>query len=66
MNKLGLNISTQWRQWHIHNQVAGFLQEYENKLAIITFIGAGHQVPSDRREEILNALNGLIKAEFSK
>ena len=64
MDKLGLNITTQWRQWHTHNQVAGYLQEYDNKLAIITFIGAGHQVPSDRREESLKALNGLIKGEL--
>lgn len=66
MNKLGLNVKTEWRQWHIKNQVAGYLQEYENNLALITFIGAGHMVPSEKREESFNALYSMINGELPK
>lgn len=66
IDKLGMTVTTEWRQWHIKNQVAGYLQEYDNKFVITTFKGAGHQVPSDRREEIFLLLDGFLKGALPK
>lgn len=66
IDKLGMTVTTEWRQWHIKNQVAGYLQEYDNKFVITTFKGAGHQVPSDRREEIFLLLDGFLKGTLPK
>ena len=52
------------RQWHVKNQVAGYVQEYNNNFVLITFKGAGHFVPLDRREESFIALNGLINSKL--
>ena len=63
---LNLTVKEEWRQWHCDGQVVGFVQGYEKNFALITFIGAGHQVPSDRRKESFLALQGFLKNELPK
>lgn len=64
IDQLNLGVKTEWRQWHVKNQVAGYVQEYNNNFVLITFKGAGHFVPLDRREESFIALNGLINSKL--
>ena len=61
---LKLEVKETWRQWHCDNQVAGFLQGYEKNFALISFKGAGHKVPSDKRKEMFLALQGFLKGEL--
>ena len=51
INKLNMNIKTEYKQWHCENQVAGFVQEYENGLVYVSIKGAGHMVGADKRAE---------------
>ena len=64
INKLGFNIETKWRQWKVEDQVAGFVQKYEEGLVIVTVKGAGHMVPQDQRASAYNMvtafLNGVL------
>ncbi|XP_033105155.1 lysosomal protective protein-like [Anneissia japonica] len=56
---LGKEVSVQWRPWLYNNgydQIAGFVQEYEDHLAFVTIKGAGHMAPHDNR----NAAHQLI------
>lgn len=64
MDKLGLAVKTEFRQWHFFNQVGGHVQEYENGLTLVTVKGAGHMVPQDQRESsyvmVSAFLNGTL------
>ncbi|XP_071958992.1 lysosomal protective protein-like [Antedon mediterranea] len=47
---LGKTVSVQWRPWLYNNgydQIAGFIQEYEDHLAFVTIKGAGHMAAMD-------------------
>ncbi|BBH06828.1 serine carboxypeptidase-like 20 [Prunus dulcis] len=42
---LGYQIVDEWRSWQSNEQVAGYLQAYQNNLTFLTIKGAGHTVP---------------------
>ncbi|XP_021736394.1 serine carboxypeptidase-like 40 [Chenopodium quinoa] len=46
LNKMGLQIKTEWHPWFIKGEVGGYTQVYEGNLTFATVRGAGHQVPS--------------------
>ena len=60
INKLNMAIKTEWKAWHARNQVAGFVQEYENNFVFLTVKGAGHIATYDRREEMYIAWNAFL------
>ncbi|XP_056169086.1 serine carboxypeptidase-like 34 [Syzygium oleosum] len=45
LNKLGLNITENWRAWYKGREVGGWTMTYEG-LTFVTVRGAGHQVPT--------------------
>ena len=63
IEQLSLPIKTEWRSWHTGNQIAGYLQEYEN-FTFLTVKGAGHIIPLDKREAIYLAFNAFLSGEL--
>ena len=61
INKLNMNIKTEYKQWHCENQVAGFVQEYENGLVYVSVKGAGHMVGTDKRAEAKVMFDAFVK-----
>lgn len=53
-SSLGYKIVDQWRSWRSNDQVAGYLQAYENNLTFLTVKGAGHTVPEYKPQEALD------------
>ncbi|KAG5013993.1 hypothetical protein AAZX31_09G228600 [Glycine max] len=51
---LRYKIVDEWRPWNSNNQVAGYLQAYENNLTFLTIKGAGHTVPEYKPREALD------------
>ncbi|GKV35921.1 hypothetical protein SLEP1_g44123 [Rubroshorea leprosula] len=51
---IGYKIVDEWRPWFSNEQVAGFLQGYENNLTFLTIKGAGHTVPEYKPQEALD------------
>ncbi|KAK7295196.1 hypothetical protein RJT34_18101 [Clitoria ternatea] len=51
---LGYKIVDEWRSWNSNNQIAGYLQAYENNLIFLTVKGAGHTVPEYKPREALD------------
>ena len=64
MDKLGLGIKTEFRQWHFLNQVGGHVQEYENGLTLVTVKAAGHMVPQDQRESSFAMLTAFLNGKL--
>ena len=64
INKLNMNIKTEYKQWHCENQVAGFVQEYENGLVYVSVKGAGHMVGADKRAEAKVMFDAFIKGSL--
>lgn len=62
IKKLNLNITKdkQYRPWYVNQQVAGYVQDYQEGLTYITVRGAGHMVPQWRREEAYTMFNAFI------
>ncbi|KAF6145834.1 hypothetical protein GIB67_028829 [Kingdonia uniflora] len=50
---LGYKIVDEWRPWIYDEQVAGYLQGYENNLIFLTVKGSGHTVPEYKPREAL-------------
>ncbi|PON59130.1 Serine carboxypeptidase-like [Parasponia andersonii] len=51
---LGYKIVDEWRPWRSSsNQVAGYIQGYDNNLTFLTIKGAGHTVPEYKPREAL-------------
>ncbi|XP_061342571.1 serine carboxypeptidase-like 20 [Gastrolobium bilobum] len=50
---LGYTIVDEWRPWSSNDQVAGYLQAYDNELIFLTVKGAGHTVPEYKPQEAL-------------
>ncbi|KAK7394656.1 hypothetical protein VNO78_15191 [Psophocarpus tetragonolobus] len=51
---LGYKIVDEWRPWISNDQVAGYLQAYDNNLTFLTIKGAGHTVPEYKPREALD------------
>ncbi|URD96405.1 Serine carboxypeptidase [Musa troglodytarum] len=52
-----------WRAWYYREEVAGWVEEYEEGLTLVTVRGAGHQVPlfaPDRALALLSHLDLLL------
>lgn len=54
---LGYKITDEWRSWMSDNQIAGYLQGYENNLTFLTIKGAGHTVPEYKPQEALDFIS---------
>ncbi|GAB4855867.1 carbohydrate-binding module 1 protein [Ancistrocladus abbreviatus] len=52
-SSMGYKIVDEWRPWMLNNQVAGYLQGYENDFTFLTIKGAGHTVPEYKPGESL-------------
>ncbi|KAK3415866.1 hypothetical protein EUGRSUZ_H01399 [Eucalyptus grandis] len=50
---LGYKIIDEWRPWMTDDQVAGYLQGYDNNFTFLTIKGAGHMVPQTKPREAL-------------
>lgn len=61
INKLNFNVKTKWKQWKVGKQVAGYVQEYEEGLVIVTVKGAGHMVPQDQRASAYKMFSAFIE-----
>ena len=60
INKLPFTIQTKWKQWKVGNQVAGYVQKYQEGLVIVTVKGAGHMVPQDQRASAYNMVTAFF------
>ncbi|KAK3415868.1 hypothetical protein EUGRSUZ_H01398 [Eucalyptus grandis] len=50
---MGYKIIDEWRPWMIDDQVAGYLQGYDNNFTFLTIKGAGHMVAQTKPREAL-------------
>ncbi|KAL9367805.1 hypothetical protein Peur_039004 [Populus x canadensis] len=46
INKMKLQVKTEWHPWYLKGEVGGYTQVYRGDLAFATVRGAGHQVPT--------------------
>ena len=60
INKLGFTIETKWKQWKVGDQVAGYVQSYQEGLVVVTVKGAGHMVPQDQRASAYNMVTAFF------
>ncbi|XP_047155247.1 serine carboxypeptidase-like 20 [Vigna umbellata] len=60
---LGYKIVDEWRPWNSNDQVAGYLQEYENNLTFLTIKGAGHTVPEYKPREALEFFSHWLEGK---
>ncbi|KAL2958710.1 hypothetical protein AAZX31_18G223500 [Glycine max] len=61
---LGYKIVDEWRPWNSNNQVAGYLQAYENNLTFLTIKGAGHTVPEYKPREALDFYSRWLEGKL--
>ena len=60
VDDLGLNLVSDYKEWHLQNQVAGYVKHFEN-LAFATVKGAGHMVPTDKPAAALALIVGFLE-----
>ncbi|KAJ6948393.1 hypothetical protein NC651_002665 [Populus alba x Populus x berolinensis] len=46
INKMKLQVKTEWHPWYLKGEVGGYTQVYRGDLTFATVRGAGHQVPT--------------------
>lgn len=66
MNKLNLNVTTKYQQWHTQGQVAGHYLQYESGLVFVSVKGAGHMVPQDKKPESKVLLDAFLSGTLPK
>ncbi|KAI6669451.1 hypothetical protein NL676_004336 [Syzygium grande] len=59
LNKLGLNITENWRAWYKGREVGGWTMAYEG-LTFVTVRGAGHRVPTFAPERSLQIIRHFL------
>jgi carboxypeptidase C (cathepsin A) len=64
INKLNFTVETEWTQYHVDKQVAGFAQKYKEGLVIVTVKGAGHMVPQDQRASAYKMYSSFINGKL--
>ncbi|KAA3458978.1 serine carboxypeptidase 2-like [Gossypium australe] len=60
INELKLPLKTAWRAWSTHNQVGGYVEEYEG-LTLVTVRDAGHLVPSYQPARSLAMISSFLQ-----
>ncbi|XP_048138203.1 serine carboxypeptidase-like 20 [Rhodamnia argentea] len=60
---LGYKIVDEWRSWISNEQVAGYIQGYENNLTFLTIKGAGHTVPEYKPREALDFFSRFLRGK---
>jgi carboxypeptidase C (cathepsin A) len=61
IQKLGLNITEEYRSWTTDGQTAGFVQTYGKNFKYVTVKGTGHMVPQWKRAEAFTMFNAFVK-----
>jgi len=56
-----LTYASSWSRWTVQNQVAGYLEKYNEGLTFATVRGAGHMVPSSQPERALELVRRFMK-----
>ncbi|KAJ8753049.1 hypothetical protein K2173_011817 [Erythroxylum novogranatense] len=60
---LGYKVLDEWRPWLSGEDVAGYLQGYDNNLTFLTIKGAGHTVPEYKPRESLDFYNRWLEGK---
>lgn len=60
VDDLGLNLVTDYKEWHLQNQVAGYVKHFDN-LVYATVKGSGHMVPEDKPAAALALIVGYLE-----
>jgi cathepsin A (carboxypeptidase C) len=60
VDDLGLNLVSDYKEWHIENQVGGYVKHFEN-LVFATVKGSGHMVPGDKPAAALALIVGFLE-----
>ena len=60
VDDLGLTLVSDYKEWHLQNQAAGYVKHFEN-LAYATVKGAGHMVPDDKPAAALALIVGFLE-----
>ena len=58
-----LTYASVWTRWNVQNQVAGFVEKYNEGLTFATVRGAGHMVPSSQPERALELIRRFITSQ---
>ena len=60
VDDLGLNLVSDYKEWHLQNQVAGYVKHFDN-LVFATVKGSGHMVPEDKPAAALALIVGFLE-----
>eukprot|EP01059_Diplonema_ambulator_P027787 TRINITY_DN46470_c0_g1_i1.p2 TRINITY_DN46470_c0_g1~~TRINITY_DN46470_c0_g1_i1.p2 ORF type:complete len:456 (+),score=144.67 TRINITY_DN46470_c0_g1_i1:165-1370(+) len=60
---MGLEIKSEWHQWFVDGQVAGFITEFDG-FTFATVRGAGHMVPSTRPAQALDLFTQFLEGDL--
>ena len=58
-----LTYASVWSRWTVENQVAGYVEKYNEGLTFATVRGAGHMVPSSQPERALEMVRRFITTQ---
>ncbi|KAF8014705.1 hypothetical protein BT93_H0498 [Corymbia citriodora subsp. variegata] len=61
---MGYKVVDEWRPWTSNDQIAGYLQGYENNLTFLTIKGAGHTVPEYKPQEALDFYSRFLAGKM--
>jgi cathepsin A (carboxypeptidase C) len=64
VDSLGWDQTTPRREWHVQDQVAGFVQTYKDgDFSFVTVRGAGHMVPQWRPPQALHMIQAFLAGQ---